>query len=77
MAEDLLSEYKKKRDFCVTSEPSGDGISSVSSGSQIFVVQKHDARSLHYDLRLEVNGTLKSWQFQKAHPQTPKINAWQ
>jgi len=67
--EDRLSEYKKKRDFRVTSEPSGD---SISSGSQIFVVQKHYARSLHYDLRLEVNGTLKSWAVPKGPSTNPK-----
>ncbi len=55
---DPLEDYKKKRDFARTAEPKpkrGRG-----KGSQ-FVVQKHDARRLHYDLRLELGGTLKSW----------------
>ena len=69
MAGDRLKDYREKRDFSVTSEPSGG---SISSGSQIFVVQKHDARSLHYDLRLEVNGTLKSWAVPKGPSTSPK-----
>lgn len=55
-----LSVYKEKRDFSLTPEPAGDerlrGQSALT-----FVVQKHAARSLHYDFRLELDGTLKSW----------------
>ncbi|NMC09874.1 MAG: DNA ligase [Methanothrix sp.] len=69
MAGDRLKDYKDKRDFCVTSEPTGG---SISSGSQIFVVQKHDARRLHYDFRLEVNGVLKSWAVPKGPSTNPK-----
>jgi bifunctional non-homologous end joining protein LigD len=53
---DPLEDYKRKRDFGRTSEP----IPDHDSGWQ-FVVQKHDARRVHYDLRLEHRGTLKSW----------------
>lgn len=54
-----LREYRRKRDFRKTSEPSGKRRSD-REGSR-FVVQKHAARRLHYDLRLELDGTLKSW----------------
>ena len=55
---DRLGGYRSKRDFSRTSEP--DPIVGVSSVRR-FVVQKHDARRLHYDLRLELNGVLLSW----------------
>ncbi len=55
---DPLRDYRRKRDFARTTEPApGRG---QGSGWQ-FVVQKHDARRVHYDLRLELDGTLKSW----------------
>jgi bifunctional non-homologous end joining protein LigD len=55
-----LSTYRKKRDFDKTAEPSGD--SKVVSGPRPrFVIQKHDATRLHYDLRLEYGGVFKSW----------------
>lgn len=55
----LLDSYRAKRDFEVSSEPSG-GRGRTARKAR-FVVQKHDARRLHYDLRLEVDGVLKSW----------------
>ncbi|MDB5527227.1 MAG: ligD [Devosia sp.] len=59
-AETLLKEYKAKRDFAKTQEPSGD--SAVDRKDQLtFVVQKHDATRLHYDFRIELDGVLKSW----------------
>ena len=55
----MLDRYKEKRDFARTPEPrGGDG---SGWGSLRFVVQKHAARRLHYDVRLEIGGTLKSW----------------
>jgi bifunctional non-homologous end joining protein LigD len=61
-----LKEYAKKRDFKKTAEPSA-GRPSRSS-SRRFVVQKHDATRLHYDLRLEFGGQLKSWAVPKGFP---------
>jgi bifunctional non-homologous end joining protein LigD len=55
---DPLKEYKDKRDFSRTAEPKPK--LSKGEGWQ-FVVQRHDARRVHYDLRLELGGTLKSW----------------
>ncbi len=52
--------YRKKRDFEKTAEPSGDG-KVAPSKQRRFVIQKHDATRLHYDLRLEFDGVFKSW----------------
>ncbi|WP_185999186.1 DNA ligase D [Novosphingobium sp.] len=56
---DPLAEYNRKRDFARTAEPSGK--QGVSAGGDLFIVQKHAARRLHWDFRLEVDGVLKSW----------------
>ena len=53
-----LDAYRAKRDFRKTAEPSGGGEESAGSA---FVIQKHDATRLHYDLRLELDGVMKSW----------------
>ncbi len=55
-----LSTYRKKRDFEKTAEPSGDTLVAPSKERR-FVIQKHDATRLHYDLRLEFDGVFKSW----------------
>lgn len=63
-----LEEYRQRRDFAKTPEPSG---TEPRSGSRsTFVIQKHKASRLHYDLRLEVDGVLKSW----AIPRGPSLN---
>ena len=59
-AADPLATYNKKRDFAKTAEPSGKR-GAKRGKDLIFMVQKHDASRLHYDLRLELEGTLKSW----------------
>ncbi len=68
MVEDKLSKYKKKRDFNVTPEPY---TSEKISKKARFVVQKHEARNLHYDFRLEVEGVLNPENVPKAHRGPP------
>lgn len=63
-----LEEYFKKRDFNTSPEPKGS--IPKSKGDLRFVIQRHQARRLHYDLRLEVQGSLKSW----AVPKGPSMN---
>jgi bifunctional non-homologous end joining protein LigD len=60
MAQAKLATYQAKRNFNLTSEPSGRD-PAPSSDRLRYVIQKHDASSLHYDLRLEVDGVFKSW----------------
>jgi bifunctional non-homologous end joining protein LigD len=56
---DALKQYKAKRNFSITSEPAEGG--DASKGALTFVIQKHWASRLHYDFRLEIDGTMKSW----------------
>lgn len=66
-----LSEYNRKRDFGKTQEPRGEATSDRRSGAALsFVIQKHAARRLHYDFRLELDGTLVSW----AVPKGPSLD---
>lgn len=66
------SEYTRKRNFSRTSEPAEQSKPARRNdpGALSFVIQKHDARNLHYDFRLELDGTLKSW----AVPKGPSLN---
>jgi bifunctional non-homologous end joining protein LigD len=65
-----LSEYRRKRDPKQTPEPFSPG-AKRSSEQPIFVIQRHDARRLHYDFRLERNGALASWAVPKGVPLEP------
>lgn len=66
-----LHQYNSKRDFNKTPEPSGE--SKGNRSSPLFVIQKHDASSLHYDFRLEVDGVLKSWAIPKGPSTDPRV----
>jgi len=63
---DRLGEYASKRDFSKTTEPEGG---ETKSSGRSFVIQEHHSRRLHYDVRLERNGVLKSWAVPKGPPE--------
>lgn len=67
---DKLERYRAKRDFAKSSEPEGAG--GPRDRGSVFVIQKHDATSLHYDFRLEVDGVLKSWAVPKGPSTDPR-----
>jgi bifunctional non-homologous end joining protein LigD len=69
MAASKLVKYQEMRDFSQTAEPSGEG-SVVASEALRFVIQKHAASHLHFDLRLEYDGTFRSW----AVPKGPSLD---
>ena len=79
-ARDLLKSYREKRDFSKTSEPEKGGELPGQTRSAKkphnalgFVIQKHAARNLHYDFRLELDGTLKSWAVPKGPSLDPSV----
>ncbi len=65
-----LEEYKRKRDFSKTPEPAGIPAARQQPGRLAYLIQKHAARRLHYDFRLELDGVLLSW----AVPKGPSID---
>src|ERR1700760_296205 len=70
MATSKLTRYQEKRDFTRTAEPSGEGDKVQASEALRFVIQKHAASHLHFDLRLEYDGVFRSW----AVPKGPSLN---
>ena len=72
MRKDSLATYRAKRDFSRTEEPSGRD--SVAAANRLrFVIQRHDATRLHYDLRLELDGVFKSWAVTKGPSLDPGV----
>jgi bifunctional non-homologous end joining protein LigD len=70
-SEPKLTEYRRKRDFSKTAEPEGG--QARQSKKLAFVIQKHDASHLHYDLRLELDGVMKSWAVPKGPSLDPSV----
>jgi bifunctional non-homologous end joining protein LigD len=68
-----LNEYRKKRDFKISPEPSGEKVPKAPKSSSIYVIQKHRASQLHYDFRLEFRGTLLSWAVPKGPSLDPSV----
>ncbi|WP_421995729.1 DNA ligase D [Reyranella sp.] len=72
MRKDNLTSYRAKRDFSRTDEPSGKA--KVAPAKHLrFVIQRHDATRLHYDLRLELDGVFKSWAITKGPSLDPSV----
>ena len=73
-AGDSLKKYRSKRNFDVTTEPSGDRRKQTSAKKALaYVIQKHQASHLHYDFRLEWNGVLLSWAIPKGPSLDPSV----
>jgi bifunctional non-homologous end joining protein LigD len=69
---DSLKDYRAKRDFDVTAEPKGSRAAASKDGL-LYVIQKHQARNLHYDFRLEWRGVLLSWAIPKGPSLDPSV----
>ncbi len=72
MSPSTLARYRHMRDFGRTTEPSGEGTEVKSAARLRFVIQKHAATRLHFDLRLEWNGAFKSWAVTRGPSLDPK-----
>lgn len=72
MADDKLKRYRERRASGRSPEPRGGAGPGRSGEAPIFVIQKHDASSLHYDFRLEIDGVLKSWAVPKGPSTDPR-----
>src|ERR1700709_43106 len=72
MAAPKLAQYQEMRDFAQTAEPSGKDAKVLPSEALRFVIQKHAASHLHFDLRLEYDGTFRSWAVPKGPSLDPK-----
>src|SRR6202140_5176140 len=69
-----LADYQRKRDFTITGEPSGnESPVPKRAGHLRFVIQKHAARNLHFDLRLELDGVMESWAVPKGPSLDPSV----
>ncbi len=68
-----LARYRAKRNFTRTAEPSGEQSRALPAGVRRFVIQKHAARRLHYDLRLELDGVFRSWAVTKGPSLDPRV----
>ncbi|MCO7518123.1 MULTISPECIES: DNA ligase D [unclassified Pseudomonas] len=68
-----LQEYQRKRDFNATPEPAAKRSRARRAHALQYCIQKHDASHLHYDFRLELDGTLKSWAIPKGPSLDPKV----
>lgn len=68
-----LQEYQRKRDFSATPEPAGKRQRGKQVHALQYCIQKHDTSHLHYDFRLELDGTLKSWAIPKGPSLDPKV----
>jgi bifunctional non-homologous end joining protein LigD len=73
MPSSRLSEYQRKRDFSKTAEPAGDVTPEAKDHQLEFVIQKHAATALHFDLRLELDGAMKSWAVPKGPSFDPTV----